>query len=49
MKCPYCGETVTSPFGRDVNATVSHRGMDVIMLYCPHCKAILGAVNKPKD
>jgi len=44
VKCPHCGKTMASPYGRSVNVN----GADIIILTCPICQAILGAVNKPE-
>jgi len=53
MKCPHCGQHVPAPFGLIVHvyaqSAAGKQEVDVIMLTCPSCQTILGAVNKPKD
>ena len=44
MKCPHCGERVSWPRGKLDYV----EGVPVIILYCPDCQAILGAVNAPE-
>jgi len=49
MKCPHCGETFPVPHGHEVHIVAAFRGVDIIIITCPKCQAILGAVNKPED
>ena len=44
MKCPHCGDS-GSPSGTTTWVSPTW----VIIIYCPHCETILGAVYKPKD
>ncbi len=41
MKCPHCDKTLGSTAGN--KTTVS--GVNVVILYCPHCLHILGVAN----
>jgi len=53
MKCPHCGEKVPAPFGWIVHVYASgptgKPELDVVILTCTHCDAILGAVNLPQS
>jgi len=53
MKCPHCGQTIAAPFGWIVHVYAQGAAgkpeVDLIILSCSNCSAILGAVNKPKD
>ena len=42
MKCPHCSSSVSCPTGQQ--ACVN--GTDILMLLCPNCHNILGAVNR---
>ena len=42
MKCPQCSSPVLCPTGREVCVN----GVDVLMLACPDCHNVLGAVNR---
>ena len=44
-KCPYCETTIVTPYGsREVV-----NGIKIIVLYCPNCHKILGAVNAESE
>lgn len=43
MKCPHCERTIEAPLGKDMKVS----GVDTVILICPSCQAILGAVAKP--
>ena len=42
MKCPKCSKVVTTP----ASDSAMVQGKHILVLSCPHCEAILGAVNK---
>jgi len=49
MKCPHCEETVIQPIGRRADIRGSDGrpiGLQVLLLYCPFCLKILGAVRE---
>ncbi|HUU08370.1 MAG TPA: hypothetical protein VMW61_02485 [Dehalococcoidales bacterium] len=44
MKCPDCGKKIEK-----VNAKpIKFEKFEILVLLCPLCEAVLGAVNKPK-
>ncbi len=51
MKCPHCGKSVAAPNADNVSVYIhgitGRPEIDVIILSCSHCSAILGAVNLP--
>lgn len=50
---PHYGQTIAVPFGWNVyvyaQGAAGKPEVNVIILACPSCETILGAVNKPKD
>ena len=48
MKCPQCGQTISRPSAQVVQVEASFKPVEVIILVCPNCDAVLGAVNEPK-
>lgn len=40
-KCPHCDERISAPSGT-IHTVL---GIKVLVLYCPRCSKILGAVN----
>jgi len=53
MKCPHCGESVPAPNADKVSVyihgIVGRPEVDVIILSCNNCGAILGTVNSPQS
>jgi hypothetical protein len=53
MKCPYCGESMSTPNADKVSAYIHGiKGLpevDVVVISCSKCGAILGAVNPPQS
>ncbi len=52
MKCPHCNQTIAAPFGWTTSVYApgpeGKPKIDVVILTCPNCQAILGVVNKPE-
>ena len=45
-KCPHCNEHISAPSG----TTHTVHGIKVLVLYCPSCNKVLGAVNaEPRE
>jgi len=53
MKCPHCGQVVAAPNADNVSIYVhgvhGRPEVDVIIISCSNCNAILAAVNSPQS
>jgi endogenous inhibitor of DNA gyrase (YacG/DUF329 family) len=44
-KCPHCGKSIIAPMAWNTNVVVDGGRLSVVILTCPNCQTILGAVN----
>lgn len=53
MKCPHCGKNVPAPNADKVSVyvhgAIGRPEIDIIVLSCSNCDAILGAVSLPQS